>query len=69
MFNAAQDIRAKIVISLLSSSGLRHGAVNILKLRDLENIEKYNIYQITAYRKSKKYSYKTFCTPECKAQN
>ena len=51
----------------MSSSGLRHGAVNILKLRDLEKIEKYNIYQITAYRKSKKYSYKTFCTPECKA--
>lgn len=69
MFNAAQDIRAKIVISLMSSSGLRHGAVNILKLRDLEKIEKYNIHQITAYRKSKKYSYKTFCTPECKALN
>src|SRR5215207_1545864 len=65
MFNVAQDIRTKIIISLLSSSGLRHGAVNILKLRDLEKIEKYNIYKITAYRKSKKYSYKTFCSPEC----
>jgi integrase len=65
MFNAAQDIRVKIIISLLSSSGLRHGAVNILKLRDLEKIEKYNIYKITAYRKSKKYKYITFCTPEC----
>ena len=32
MFNAAQDIRVKLVISLLSSSGLRHGAVDILKL-------------------------------------
>ena len=49
----------------MSSSGLRHGAVNILKLRDFEKIEKYNIYQIIAYRKGKKYSYKTFCTPEC----
>jgi integrase len=47
MFNAAQDIRVKIIISLLSSSGLRHGAVNILKLRDLEKIEKYNIYKVT----------------------
>ena len=65
MFNAAQEIRVKLVISLMSSSGLRNGAVNILKLRDLEKIEKYNIYKITAYRKSKKYSYKTFCSPEC----
>jgi hypothetical protein len=65
MFTAAQEIRVKLVISLMSSSGLRNGAVNILKLRDLEKIEKYNIYKITAYRKSKKYSYKTFCSPEC----
>jgi hypothetical protein len=49
----------------MSSSGLRNGAVNILKIRDLEKIEKYQLYQITAYRKSKKHSYKTFCTPEC----
>jgi integrase len=65
MFNVAQDIRTKIIISLLSSSGLRHGAIPLLKLRDLEKIEKYNIYKITAYRKSKKYKYYTFCTPEC----
>jgi integrase len=67
MFNAAQDIRVKLVISLMSSAGLRCGAVNILKINDISKIEKYNIYQITAYRKSKKYSYKTFFTPECSA--
>jgi hypothetical protein len=65
MFDAAQEIRVKIVISLLTSSGLRYGAIHILKLRDLEKIEKYNLYKITAYRNSKKYNYKTFCTPEC----
>ena len=65
MFNAAQDIRVKIVISILSSSGLRYGAIPSLKLKHLEKIEKYQLYQITAYGKSKKYSYKTFCTPEC----
>lgn len=54
-------VRVKIIVSLLSSSGLRHGAANILLLKDLEKIEKYNIYQVTAYRKSKKYNYKTFC--------
>ena len=69
MFNAAQDIRVKIIISLLSSSGLRHGVLPSLKLRDLEKIDnnkyKYNIYKITAYPKSKKSKYYTFCTPEC----
>ncbi len=64
MFNAAQDIRVKIIISLMVSSGLRYGAVNILNIGDLEKIEKYNVYKITAYRKSKKFKYNTFCTPE-----
>jgi integrase len=65
MFDASQDIRVKIIISLLSSSGLRHGALPNLKLRDLEKIEKYNIYKVTAYRKSKKFKYYTFCSVEC----
>ena len=65
IFNAAQDIRVKIIISLLCSGGLRHGVLPNLKLRDLEKIEKYNLYKITAYRKSKKFKYYTFCTPEC----
>ena len=67
MFNAAQDIRVKIIISLMISSGLRYGAVNILNIGDLEKIEKYNLYQITAYPKSKKFKYYTFCSPECSA--
>ena len=65
MFNSAQDIRVKIIISLMISSGLRYGAVNILNIGDLEKIEKYNLYKITAYRKSKKFKYYTFCSPEC----
>ncbi|HEX6293927.1 MAG TPA: tyrosine-type recombinase/integrase, partial [Nitrososphaeraceae archaeon] len=64
MLNSAQDIRVKVIIAVLSSSGLRHGAINLLKLRDLKKIEKYNIYQITAYRTSKKFRYPTFTTPE-----
>ena len=67
MFNAAQDIRVKLVISLMSSTGIRNSVVNNLKLRDLEKIEKYNIYKITAYRKSKKFRYNTFTTPEATA--
>ena len=67
MLNSAQDIRVKIIISLLSSSGLRYGALPNLKLKHLEKSEKYQLYQITAYGKSKKYSYKTFCSPECRS--
>ena len=67
MFNAAQDIRVKLVISLMSSTGVRNSVVNSLKLCDLKKIEKYNIYKITAYRKSKKYRYNTFTTPETAA--
>ena len=65
MFNAAQDIRVKIIISLLCSSGIRHGVLPNLKLKDLEKVNKFNLYKITAYRKSKKFKYFTFCTPEC----
>ena len=65
MFNAAQDIRVKIIISLMVSSGVRYGAVSILNIGDLEKITKYNLYKITAYRKSKKFKYYTFCSPEC----
>lgn len=66
MFNAAQDIRVKIVISLLSSSGIRHGAIPNMKLKNLERNDKYNNYKITVYRRSKKSRYYTFCSVECR---
>lgn len=65
MLKTATDLRVKIIILLMSSSGMRHGAIPLLKLKDLSKIEKYNLYQITVYQKSRKYNYKTFCTPEC----
>jgi hypothetical protein len=40
-------------------SGLRYGAVDILKIGDLQKIKKYNLYKITAYRNSKKFKYNT----------
>ena len=65
MLKTANDIRSKIIILLMSSSGMRHGALPLLKIKDLIKIEKYNLYQITVYQKSRKHNYKTFCTPEC----
>src|SRR5215217_7354419 len=67
MLKTATDIRVKIIILLISSSGIRSGAIPILRLRNLTKIEKYNLYQISVYEKSKKSNYKTFCTPECAA--
>jgi hypothetical protein len=70
MLKTATDIRVKIIVILLiSSSGMRAGAIPILKIRNFTKIEKYNLHQINVYEKSKKSNYKTFCTPECAAVN
>jgi len=47
MLKTANDIRSKIIILLMSSSGMRHGAIPLLKLKNLVKNEKYNLYQIT----------------------
>lgn len=58
-------LRMKVVILLMLSSGIRIGAVTELKLYDLKYREKEKFYQITVYSDSPKYTYYTFCTPEC----
>jgi integrase len=61
--------RNRAIILLLSSSGIRVGAISDLKIKDLTPIDKYNIYQIQVYkRSSKKSKYITFCTPECRKE-
>jgi integrase len=61
--------RNRAIILLLSSSGLRVGAIPDLKIKDLTPIDEYNIYQIQVYkRSSKKSKYITFCTPECRKE-
>lgn len=56
------DLRMKSVILLMASSGIRIGAIPLLKLRNLEKIDL--IYKITVYEGSNE-QYFTFCTPEC----
>lgn len=41
--------RAKIIILLMCSSGIRIGAFPYIKLRNLERIERYNLYKLTIY--------------------
>src|SRR5215207_9046704 len=43
------DQRGRIAILLMSSSGIQVGALLHLKIRDLQRIEKYNLYKIIVY--------------------
>jgi integrase len=59
------DQRERVIILLMCSTGMRIGGLPTLKIRNLENVEKYNIYQITVYENDNE-EYTTLCTPECK---
>jgi integrase len=58
--------RNRAVILLMSSTGIRLGALPELRVKDLEPINKYNIFKIWVYAKSRKSRYFTFCTPEAR---
>jgi integrase len=58
------DLRMKVVILLMASSGCRVGAIPSLKMRNLEKVSKNSVYKVTVYEGSKE-SYYTFTTPEC----
>ena len=59
-------MRNQAVILLMCSSGPRVGAIPLVRIKDLEPIDKYNIYKVTYYPNSKKYRYFTFCSPEAR---
>jgi integrase len=63
----ATKIRARVTILLFASSGMRKGALLSLKKKHLNYIEKYGLYQITVYPKTKE-QYITLCTPECASE-
>ena len=58
--------RNKAIILLMCSGGLRIGAVSIMRIKDLEPNDEYNIYKVSVYSKSRKSRYFSFCTPECR---
>lgn len=58
--------RDRGIILILASSGIREGTLTELTIKDLTPIEKYNIYMLTIYRKSKRDKYITFCTSEAR---
>jgi len=64
------DLRMKVIITLMASTGCRVGAIPLLKIRNLEMMDmdkdntKNNIYKVTVYEGSGE-TYFTFTTPEC----
>jgi integrase len=62
------DLRMKVIITLMASTGCRVGAIPLLKMRNLEMMDmdknKNNIYKVTVYEGSGE-TYFTFTTPEC----
>ncbi|HJT84497.1 MAG TPA: hypothetical protein VJ697_08445, partial [Nitrososphaeraceae archaeon] len=67
MVNSAHDQRARIMILLMCSSGIRIGAFENLRLRNLIPIDKYGIYQIIVYENTSE-QYYTFCSQECRKE-
>jgi len=60
--------RNRAIILVMCSAGLRVGAIPSLRIRDLEPIDKYSIYKVNVYPTSKKSSYYTFCSVECRKE-
>ena len=58
------DQRGRIAVLLMFSSGIRVGAITSLKIRDLEKIEKYQLYKIRVYD-NEQGEYVTYCSIEC----
>lgn len=43
------DQRCRVAILLMASTGMRVGAIPLLRIRNLERIEKYSLYKVTVY--------------------
>ena len=58
------DERKRVMVLLLASTGIRIGALPLLKFRHLTKEVKHDLYQVTVYEGTSS-QYITFCTPEC----
>lgn len=66
MLSACPRTREKVIVLLLTSTGMRIGAIHILKIGDLQpkDTPQGKVYLITVYSSSTK-PYRTPCSPEC----
>lgn len=59
------DVRSRVIILLMASTGMRIGGLPGLRISDIRKIDEYGLYLIWVYSDSKADKYYTFCTPEC----
>jgi site-specific recombinase XerD len=60
--------RNRAMILLMASAGLRVGSLPSFRVKDLEPIDRYNIYKVNVYASSKKSSYFSFCSVEARKE-
>lgn len=65
LLSSASTPREKVIILIMTSAGLRVGALPSILLKNLTPVEKYNLYQIKVYARTEA-EYITFCSPECR---
>ena len=53
------DIRSRVVVLLMASTGMRVGAIPGLRIADIKKFDEYDLYLIWVYNKSKKDRYYT----------
>lgn len=59
------DIRERVIVLLMASTGMRVGAIPGLRISDIRKIEEFNLYLVNVYANSRKGRYYVFTTPEC----
>jgi integrase len=58
------DYRIKAAFLILISTGIRAGALRLIRLKHIEKISEHGVYKFRIYPGSS-WEYLTFCTPEC----
>ena len=59
------DVRERVLVLLMVSTGMRVGAIPGLRVGDIKKIDEFNLYLVNVYANSRKDRYYVFTTPEC----
>ncbi|MGI9009631.1 MAG: tyrosine-type recombinase/integrase [Nitrososphaeraceae archaeon] len=61
------DLRERVIVMTLLSTGMRVGGLASIKLEDMQYLEEYKLYKFVVYADDINWKYVTFCTPETAA--
>jgi integrase len=59
------DVRSRAAVLLMTSTGMRIGGLQSLRIGDIRKMDEFGLYLIWVYNRSNKDRYYTFCSPEC----